>query len=84
MPQKPLSELSDQELLKEAQNQKATNILDAFIIGLLVGVIVYSVINKSWGVLTIIPVYLIYKLVNKPKYGHTELKKMLSERNLKK
>tara|TARA_B100001245_G_C22823635_1_gene396289 strand:- start:168 stop:419 length:252 start_codon:yes stop_codon:yes gene_type:complete len=83
MSQKPLSELTDQELLQEAKKRKTTAIIDALTIGFLFGVIVYSVFNKSWGVLTLIPIYMIYKLVNKPKYDKKELESLLRQRNLR-
>lgn len=35
----------------------------AFFIGFLIGIVVYSVAVNSWGVLTLIPLYLAYKLV---------------------
>lgn len=37
----------------------------AFMIGFLVGIIVYSVAVNTWGFLTLIPLYLIYKLLKK-------------------
>lgn len=51
----------------KSNQMKSTQILDAIIIGFLFGIIIYSVVNKSWGFLTLIPIYLIYKLVNKSK-----------------
>lgn len=59
-------ELTNQEANKSNQI-KSSRILDAIIIGFLFGIIIYSVVNKSWGFLTLIPIYLIYKLVNKSK-----------------
>ena len=46
---------------------KSTQIINAIIVGFLFGVIIFSVVNKSWGFLTLIPIYMIYKLVNKSK-----------------
>jgi len=83
MEPKNLSELTDEELLKEAKKVKTDAIINAVFIGFLVGVIFYSIVNKSVGFLTLIPVYLAYKLLNKPKYNKEELERLLKERNLK-
>lgn len=53
--------------INESRKLKSARILDAVIIGFLFGIIVYSVVNESWGFLTLIPIYLIYKLMNKSK-----------------
>jgi len=77
-----LSELSDQELLAEAKKNKSTNIINAFIIGFLIAVVAYSIIVNSFGFLMLIPLFIIYKILNKPK-NDKELEKLLKERNLK-
>jgi len=82
MEQKALTELTDEELLQEAKKMKSAAIMNGFLIGFLVGVIFYSVIKNTWGFLTIIPLFFIYKLVNQPKYKSEELKSILKERNL--
>jgi len=83
MKQKSLSELTDQELLQEAKKMKSANITNAVLIGFLVGVVFYSVIKNTWGFLTLIPLFLIYKLINNSKYDNKELENLLKERNLK-
>lgn len=75
MSTKELSELTDQELLLEAKKIKPSPIIDAFFIGFLVGIIIYSVAANTWGFLTLIPLYLIYILLKKPK----KLKKLNDE-----
>lgn len=50
-----LSQLSDEELLKMAENNKPNPVLDAFLIGFLVGIIIYGVAANAWGFLFIIP-----------------------------
>jgi hypothetical protein len=42
-------------------------IVNAFLIGFLIGIIIFSVAVNSWGFLTLIPLFLIYKLTQKPK-----------------
>jgi ABC-type phosphate transport system permease subunit len=82
MEQKDLKLMSDDELLQEAKKMKSTNIINAFIIGFLAGIIIYSVVYNSWGLVTLIPLFFIYKLVNKPNQ-YKELKELLKERGLK-
>jgi hypothetical protein len=82
--QKELSELSDQELLDEAKAMKSFSITNAFLIGFLVGVVFYSIIKNSWGLLSLIPLYFIFKLINDPKNKRNkEVEVLLKERNLK-
>ncbi|QSE98962.1 FUSC family protein [Fulvivirga lutea] len=82
MNQKPLAELTDDELLKLAKKQKSTNIINAFIIGFLAGIVIYSIAVNTFGFLMIIPLFLAYKLINKSKYEREELKAQLKARNL--
>lgn len=81
MNQHELSQLSDKELLEVAKHNKPSPIIDAFFIGFLVGIIVYSVVANSWGFLTLIPLYLIYVFLKKPK-KYEALKNELKKRNL--
>lgn len=82
--EKELSKLTDQELLAEAQKMKSFSINNAFVIGLFIGILVYSFAKNSWGLLTIIPLYVVYKLANDPKNIRLKvLEKLLKERNLK-
>ena len=79
-----LADLTDQELLDEAKKMRSFSITNALFIGFLLGIIVYSIAKNSWGMLTLIPLYLIYRLVNDPKNKrHKELEAMLKERKLK-
>ena len=78
MTQKPLSELSDEELLNEVKNNKSTAIINATLIGFMMGVVVYSIVKNTWGFFTLIPLFFVYKLFNnskKNKAFEEELKK---------
>lgn len=82
--EKDLSGLSDQELLDEAKKLKSFSITNAFIIGFLVGIVIYSVAKNTWGLLTLIPLYFVYKMANDPKNIRLKvLEKLLKERQLK-
>ncbi|MDW8849406.1 FUSC family protein [Flavobacterium sp. MMLR14_040] len=83
MDKKPLSDLTDQELLQEAKKRKSAAITNAFLIGFLIGIVFYSVIKNTWGFLTLIPLFLAYKLINNSKYEKEELENLLKERGLK-
>ncbi len=77
-----LSQLSDEELLEMDKNNKPSPLIDAFFIGFLFGIVVYSVIINSWGFITILPLYLIYMLLKKPK-KYEALRHEIVKRNLK-
>ena len=51
-------------------------------IGFLGGIIFYSIAKNSWGMVSLIPLYFIYKLVNDPKNKRSkDLEVLLKERN---
>jgi hypothetical protein len=80
MNQTQLSLLTDEELLEEVQKIKPSPIIDAFFIGFLIGIIIYSVAASSWwGVSTLIPLFLIYLFLKKSK-KYDALKKELKKR----
>jgi hypothetical protein len=84
MTNKDFSEFTDQELLDEAKKMKSFSISNAFIIGVLVGIIFYSIVKNSWGLLTLIPLYFIYKMIKDPKNKRSkDLEELLKVRNLK-
>jgi hypothetical protein len=80
--QKEMSELTDQELLQEAKKFKSFILYDKVIFGVLIGIALYSTINKGLGLLTFLPlVYIPIAARNLVKYNSFE--KLLKERNLK-
>lgn len=81
MCEKELSQLTDKELFDATEINKPSPMIDAFFIGFLVGIIIYSVAANSWGFLTLIPLYLMYIFLKKPK-KYVLLKKELKRRNL--
>lgn len=81
---KDFSTLTDQELVEEAKKMKSFSITNAVFIGFLLGIVIYSLVKNSWGMLTLIPLYFIYKMTNDPKNKRNEeLEQLLKERNLK-
>jgi hypothetical protein len=83
MTERKLSELTDEELLQEAKKIKSNSIMNAVLIGFFVGIIVYSVVKDTVGLVTLIPLFFAYKLINKSNYNNQELQNILKERNLK-
>jgi hypothetical protein len=79
---KELSELTDDELLAESKKVKVTPVTNALFIGFLFGVVIYSVVKNTWGFLTLIPLYIAYKLIKDSKRNE-ELEQLLKDRNLK-
>ena len=84
MDQKELSELTDQELLEEAKKLKSFSITNAFFIGLLLGIVIYSLVKNAFGLLSLLLLYWIYKIINDPKEKRSKaLEELLKQRNLK-
>ena len=83
MESKNLKDMTDQELLEEANRLKSFSVTNSFFIGFFIGIIVFSFIKNTWGFLTLIPLYFIYKMVNNPKNKRSkEVKEQLKERGL--
>lgn len=82
MNKKKLSEFTDQELLEEAKKEKLSPTANAFFIGIMIGIIIYSIVANTWGFLTLIPLIFAYKLVESSKKDK-ELERLLKARNLK-
>lgn len=83
MEQKNLSELTNEELLLEAKEMKSFSIINAFIIGILAGILFISVYFSAYNLSLLIPLFLIYKLTNDPKNKKAkEIEVLMKERNL--
>jgi predicted benzoate:H+ symporter BenE len=81
MNEKELSQLTDEELLQTVNNFKPTPIIDAMLIGFLIGIIIYGVAANAWGFTILLPLFLIYQFLKKPKQ-YKALQKELKTRNL--
>lgn len=82
MTKEGLSKLTDDELRVQAKKLKSSSIWSAFAIGLMIGIIVYSVLVNSYGFFTLIPLYFIYKMVKGAK-NKDALKAILKDRGIK-
>ena len=82
MNQEKLSQLTDEQLLEIAKQNKPSPLIDAFFIGFLAGILLYTAAVNTWGIVTLIPLYLIYRFLKKPKQFEA-LQNELKKRNLK-
>lgn len=76
-----LLKLTDQELLEHAKTMKPKPIFDAFFIGFLVGIIIFGFTVGASVFFALIPLFLIYLFLKKPKQ-QANLQKELKARNL--
>lgn len=83
MKEKDLSELSDQELLDKKQKLKSSKIINAVLIGFLIGIAVYSSVKHGIGFFTIFPLIFILILTTQWKKSDQSINKELESRNLK-
>lgn len=81
MDPKEIAQLTDKELQEEAKKIIPSPVLDAFLIGFLVGIIIFSVVVNTWGLFSLIPLFLIYTVLKKSKKFEA-LKEELKKRNL--
>lgn len=85
MVNKELSALTDQELMEEAKKMKSFSVTNAFLIGFLFGILLFSIFKSTFGFLMLIPLYFIHKLINDPKSKRLrELDILIKQRNLNK
>lgn len=81
MNEKPLSDYNDQELLEESKKARLSPIYNAVFIGFLAGILIFSFTKNNLGLVALIPLFLIYKLVQSSK-KNDEVDSLLKERNL--
>ena len=65
MKQNESAELSDKELADQAKKKKSTSIINALLIGFMIGIVIWSVAKNNVGFFTLIPLFFAYKLFNK-------------------
>lgn len=82
MDNKDYTNLSLEELLKEEQKLKKNETLSRFLIGFLVGIMIFGVVNKGFGVLhVLLPLLLIsaiYKNSQNQKKNLTEVQSAIN------
>ncbi len=84
MKENKYAEFTDEELLKEQKELKSFSIMNAFLIGFLMGIIFVSIKFSAYNIALIIPLFLIYKFVNDPRNKNVkEVEDMMSARKIK-
>ncbi|WP_312135943.1 hypothetical protein [Sphingobacterium sp.] len=81
MDKKNLSHLTDQEILDKKKKLKSNQIISAVLIGFLVGIAVYSTVNKGLGFFTFFPLFFIF-LIAKNKSDLNTINLEMKNRNL--
>ena len=81
MTKEELSALTDQELLDKAKKTKTNSLINALFIGVMIGVIIFSIWKNTIGLFTLIPLIFAFKLFNNSK-NDKALKDLLKERKL--
>ncbi len=80
------TELSDQELIQKIKSLKTNKIVDAFAVGITIGIVVYSAVKNGFGFFTFFPLILTYLIVRNSKNNkilEQELQKVLESRKSK-
>ena len=84
MNQNTYSEYTDEELLEESRKLQSFSILNAFLIGFLIGILFFSVVYSAYSIALLIPLFLIYKFTNDPRNKEAKaVEALVKERNLK-
>jgi hypothetical protein len=74
-----LKELSDEELLQKLKNLKSNKIVDAFIIGVTIGIAIYSAVKNGTGFFTFFPLIIGYMIIRNSKNNEILEKEMQRE-----
>lgn len=83
MSKNELSGFSDQELLAEQKKLKSFSMTNAFLIGFLMGIVIFSIIKSTFGFLMLIPLYIAHKLINDPKAERNRaINEMIKQRQI--
>lgn len=81
MNDKALADLSDDELLAKWKKERSTRILSALLIGIFVGVALYSAVTNGFAFATFFPLFFAYILLRNGKKSRA-LEQELAARNL--
>jgi len=82
MEHKELADLTNEELLEEKKKIQYNKIANATLIGVCIGVFIYSAVKNGFGFFTFFPLFLTYPFLKNGKKIQ-ELEKELTSRNLR-
>lgn len=80
MKQKPLTDLSNEQLLHEKKKTKNGTLISGFGIGFLIGIAIYSTITNGLGFFSFFPLFFVLIFVNNVKKGK-DIKQEMASRN---
>ncbi len=72
MNNKENSEPSDEVQLENANKKKSKGLINAALIGAVIGIAIYSITKNGFGLLSLILVFFVFWIVNKPGKGKTK------------
>lgn len=81
-----LTELNDQELLKQIKKIKNNKLIDSSIVGFTIGIAIYGAVKDGFEFFTFFPLILAYIVIRNSennKLLEKEIQKELNSRNLK-
>lgn len=81
MIKKEVTEYTDEELRLEIQQIKSSNILNAVLIGVMIGIAIYSTVKNGLGILTFFPLFFVPMMIKK-RARKKVLEEQMKERNL--
>lgn len=81
MKNKEIAEMTNEELLLELQKIKSTNTINAVLVGVMVGIAIYSTVRNGLGILTFFPLFFI-PMFTKKWAVQKALKTQIKERNI--
>ncbi|PWK17651.1 FUSC family protein [Xanthomarina spongicola] len=81
MDQKKISDLTNEELFKEKKKIQYNKIVNASLIGVCLGIAIFSAVKNGFGFFTFFPLLLTYPFIKNGK-KIKELEKELKSRNL--
>lgn len=67
MEQNTLVDLTEKELLEKQQKLKSNKIIDSVLIGVFVGVAIYSAVKNGIGFATLLPLFFVYLFIRNQK-----------------
>ncbi len=81
-----LTELNEQELIQKVKKIRANKIIDATIVGVTIGIAIYSAVKNGFGFSTFFSILLVYLIIRNSKTNNIlekEVEKELNSRSPK-
>lgn len=79
MSHQSLTELTDQELVQKLKKLRTSKLIDAVLVGITIGIVIYAAINHGFGFFTFFPLLLTYSIVRNASNARLLEKEMEKE-----